>query len=420
MKKVILSALFLALLLICAVFASACDGGGEKPISTNAATDDATDDATVTSPQKDEEFTEEDAKLEALRILTPRASDKTPIADGKVHCYRNGHGSKIVHDKLEEILGKNAKTGLQYPELGQLYLMLCTEEKDETPTIMCNIEGCKHNDITCPAVVDDNGFVLPVTDEKTGRTVVYTELNVNVKSIPVLGKSVDLVKEFGLPSDKTDAYEYEKHILMEYDMETGERRAVTAVTDEDFFGRMCFDEYYNGRLYFSLDGWVESPYGVSSNFDFHPRMLYVDVASCEIKYCEEPDGEQSFLYFAGIYEDKVYCFSETGEFIKMNLDFGEREVIGKIDNFATEATFDNGSGTRYLIFRYLSAFIDGNLYIETLDSELKKNVTYRCPLSGEWEPELLQISVPDDIYKSNCNDYYLENVEYYYYTLSDD
>ena len=72
MKKVILSALFLVLILICTVFASACDGG-KKPASTNAVTDN------VTSPPKDKEITKEEAKIEALRILTPRATDKTPI-----------------------------------------------------------------------------------------------------------------------------------------------------------------------------------------------------------------------------------------------------------------------------------------------------------------------------------------------------
>ena len=403
MKKVILSSLFITLLLICAVFASACDGGGEKPASTNAETDN------VTSPPKDEEITKEEAKIEALRILTPRASDKAPIMDGKVHCYINGDGSKIIRDILVETLGKNARPNIRYAGLGQLYLMRCTEENDKTPETMCNIEGCKHNDITCPAIVGEGGFVLPVTDEKTGRTVVYTDLSVNVKSIPVLGKSVDLSNEFGYPENISVSREQELHVLFEYDMETGERRAVTIA---NFFREAMVsssEQYYNGRLYFCLDGrFIQS----ENYWDHHPRILYVDVASGEVKYCEEPDGEQSFLYFAGIYEDKIYCFSETGEFIKMNLDFGEREVINKIENFAVELTFENGAGTYFAIYLARVAFDNGYTYVETLDSELVDRVLYKIPLSGEGTPEMIPGKLVKDFgfYKENEP----EGIDYFY------
>ena len=404
MKKVILSALFITLLLMCAVFASACDGGGKKPISTNAATDD------VTAPSKDSTITKEEAKIEALRILTPRATDKTPIMDGQVHHIMNGNGSKVIRDILEETLGKNAKPNIRYAGTGQLYLMRCTEGNDGTPETMCNIEGCEHNGITCPAIVRSGGLVLPVTDEKTGRTVVYTDLNVNVKSIPVLGKSVDLSKEFGFPENITVSQEHELHVLFEYDMETGERRAVT--TDNFLKEAARFDacEYYNGRLYFCIGGL----FIVSKNYlDHHPRILYVDVSNGEVKYCEEPDGEQSFLYLIRIRDEKIYCISEKGELIKMNLDFSEREVISKIENFAAELTFEDGSGTYFGIYPSRVAFDNGYLYIETLDSELLDSVLYKIPLSGEGEPEMIPGKMVKDFgfYKENE----MEGIDYFSY-----
>ena len=394
MKKVILSALFIALLLMCAILASACDGGGEKPASTNAATDD------VASPPKDNAITKEEAKIEALRILTPRATDKTPIMDGQVHYHINGNGRKIISEILKETLSKNARPNIRYAGLGQLYLMRCTEGNDGTPETMCNIEGCKHNDITCPAIVRSGGFVLPVTDEKTGRTVVYTDLNVNVKSIPVLGKSVDLSKEFGFPENISYNQDSELHVLFEYDMETGERRAVTIANFLKEAMSLSACEYYNGRLYFCIGGLFIVP---KNYWDHHPRIFYVDVSSGEVKYCEEPDGEQSFLYFIRICDEKIYCISETGELIKMNLDFGEREVISKIENFAAELTFEDGSGTYFSIPSNRVAFDNGYLYIETLDSELLDRVLYKIPLSGEGEPEMIPDKLVADFgfYKEN-------------------
>ena len=406
MKKIILCALFLALLLICAVLASACDGGGEKPTSTNAETDN------VASPPKDNAITKEEAKIEALRILTPRATDKAPIMDGQVHYHINGNGRKIICNILEETLGKNAKPNIRYAGLGQLYLMRCTEGNDGTPETMCNIEGCKHNDITCPAIVRSNGLVLPVTDEKTGRTVVYTDLNVNVKSIPVLGKSVDLSKEFGFPENITVSQEHELHVLFEYDMETGERRAVTIANFLKEAMTLDACEYYNGRLYFCLNSrLIES----QDYYDHHCRILYVDVSSGELKYCEEPDGEQSFLYFIRIRDEKIYCISEKGELIKMNLDFGEREVISKIENFATELTFENGAGTYFGISSNRVALDNGYLYIETLDSELLDRVLYKIPLSGEGEPEMIPDKLVADFgfYKENE----MAGIDYFDYTF---
>ena len=374
MKKLLCTiAALLALLAL-----SSCSGNG-------GGTDTSAGTQTEAETKPSEEImTPEEAKIEALRILTPAksSSDYSFYSDGVIYdeCETSHNGILSTPLRFKDLV----TDGLYVPdkpneELGAFlkynYRRYIWRFADgDEPESLCRNKNCRHDDIRCPSVMMGMLFVL--TDEKTGDTVVYYQSCIPLGSVRIDGQSVNMENELKnhLPPKVPNYYGGEMiYPLFEYNMTTGERRTVSL----DFPKRGAKQIYYNGRIY------AEPLRHLQSGTD--SVMASIDVTTGEIAYFGGENLMDAYsAQFAGIYEEAVYAFIRSeNKLVKISPDFSEyEEVCVMPDNFVG-STYEFSDGFLYTRFRSDTEY--GN-YLSDF---------YKYDLSGKISPELITENVDD-------------------------
>ncbi len=367
MKKLLCTiAALLALLLAL----SSCSGnGGGTDTSEGTQTGAETSEGAITPEDSEADAAaKQEAKLEALRILTPtKDEDGFLLSDDRVYCSQEDNTDSLfmVTDFPRDRLNPNEDPFFR--DMGKYYLYHLTE--GGKPELLCKKEGCKHEDITCTAVASQVLFELK--DERTGDSYVYYCMDLPLNCVHINGQIVDLTAELGQHAYKDIGYSDKTiHVLFEYNVTTGARRTVTL----DYANTSFRNRYYNGKLYVNYEINESSVEG-----DEYGMLMSVDTRTGEIRHFGGEPGNGAYdVTFAGIYEGKLYAVrSSDWTLVRSEPDFSGVEEVGKLPELPR-------------FFGY--GIYDGYLYIccGDIENDLREGtVLYRYSLSDGGELEKL-------------------------------
>lgn len=329
MKKTLILLCFMVTLLLCSLTIVSCENSGTKDTETETETE-------APIILTDEEKEEVRAKLRSIYEVNTEGAF---ILNNNVvyHCgpsgfYNSVHGDYYYGNYHED------KNGYAYVSYYNIY-----DRKDIT--VLCNIEGCTHDNILCPAHIPTeqsrSSPIITIFPESGKNPVIYIIGRMR-QSLSYGGISVNI----SIDSQAKDA-------LFEFNTQTGTRRTVASRLP---FGQLNNAIYYNGILYGTCV-YMSSEIDDESNEikTIIKRIVYsVDVATGECREFENDCGTT----IGGVWEGKLYLIDDDGNIYRCNPDFSEAEIminVGKINNLRTS----EGKNKYFLQSFYLS---EGRLY----------------------------------------------------------
>lgn len=216
-------------------------------------------------------------------LLTPSREGAFALGDGVVYTDRE-YTDKYIFERVGDLE--------YYYEVG----------KRGEKRLICRDGDCAHSDIRCPAYKPS--ILITVGSEGSDDLVIYYLYRFYYREDSVGGQFLDST--------------YDRDVLFEYNVKTGERRTVRSFYADDpiTFG----SAYYNGSLY--LQGFEVRDGNISRN----TTALVMDAVTGEIKY---PDCEAENIP-AGIYDGHVYLAAENGSLIRCDLDLSGCETAAKL------------------------------------------------------------------------------------------
>ena len=392
MKKTLILLCFMVTLLLCSLTIVSCENSGTKDTETETETE-------APIILTDEEKEEVRAKLRSMYDVT---TDDAFILNDNVayHCSPSGRSSYNVvigdysyGDYYED------KNDNQYASYYNIY-----DRKDVT--VLCNIEGCKHDGILCPAHIPADEYSMPIITifpQSGGNPVMY-----------FIGKMRQTLS-YGGVSVNINIDSQDKNAIFEFNTQTGTRRTAASCLP---FSQLYDAIYYNGIIYGTCDKmYSEVDEETNERISTVKINVYsVDVATGEYKEFENDCNTT----VGGVWEGKLYLIDVMGNIYRCNPDFSEVDIIA---NVGEENTYITGGMELYQgQFFYVS---DGRLYYsrdrrtytdETVTDGIVSS-TYRSEVFKLYTIDLTSDNLTPTLIDDKVLEYYVYNDMLYYTTF---
>lgn len=394
MKKMLILICIMTVFLLCSFFLISC----EKDASHETETVEETK---APIELTDEEKKEVRAKLRSMYDVT---TDDAFILNDNVVC-RSSRGTNFTH-----FFG-DYDYGNKYRDKKENYYASYYNIYDENDvTVFCNVEGCPHDNIMCPARIPLENYpqsIITIFPESGGPLLYFIG---EMHQILSYG-GVSVIIPFDIKNLNN-----EKHAIIEFNTQTGARRTVAS--------RLPFDDmnnaiYYNGILYGTC-----TTYYLEEDEELKiTRVIYrktaccVNVATGEYKMFEN-DCDTTV---GGVWEGKVYLLDVMGNIYRCNLDLSDAEIIANVG----EENSNMSNNVKVYEYQYFYVS-DGRLYYsrdkrtytdETVTDGIVSS-TYHCQVFKLYTIDLTSDNLTPTLIDDEVLQFYVYN-DMLYYTAFD-